>query len=87
MNSKHSEELSGTKIINIYSPSTPEIRTDFTISNESPQIRSEWIVGEGTTTVMEVQSGYRRVNYDLVYDLVHEIAQRRKNALKELAKY
>ena len=87
MNSKHSEELSGTKIINIYSPSTPEIRTDFTISNELPQIRSEWIVGEGTTTVMEVPLGYRRVNYDLVYDLVYETAQKRKNALKELAKY
>ena len=83
MNSKHSEELSGTKIINIYSPSTPEIRTDFTISNESPQIRSEWIVGEGTAAIMEVQSGYRMV----IYDLVYETAQKRKNALKELAKY
>lgn len=87
MITKHIEELSGTGVINIYSLSTPEIKTDFTISNESPQIRSEWIVGEGTTTVMEVPSGYRRVNYDLVYDLVYETAQKRKNALKELAKY
>lgn len=83
MNSKRIEELAGTKVINTYSPITPEIRTDFTISNESPQIRSEWIVGEGTTTIMEVSSGYRMV----IYDLVYETAQKRKNALKELAKY
>lgn len=83
MNSKHSEELSGTSIVDVYSPSTLEIITDFTISNESPQIRSEWIIGEGTTTLMEVSSGYRMVIYDLVYETV----QKRQNALKELAKY
>ncbi len=83
MINKHIEELSGTGVINIYPPSVPKIKTDFTISNESPQIPSEWLMGEGAATVMEVPSGY----YMVIYDLVYETAQKRATALRELAKY
>ena len=83
MNMKQIDKLSTTGVVNVYFQHPSAIKMDFPIVNASPEIRSDWLIGEGTTTFMQVQPGARMVTYDLV----HETAQKRRNALRELAKY